>query len=193
MSADHQSLSQIPSPPPSPTRGDPLLRFQPDLLREAEILCRGLRWLEPEDAAQGAFRKAIERFGQFRGETDEQLWAWLRRILRHHVIDLIRGRNKEAPSPESDDWEERIAGSITGPSTRARRNEEIQLLRQAMERLPLHVQNALVWRDSDGLSLKEIAEKLGTTEQAVNGYLTRGRRSLRKALGEAMSPGESEP
>src|SRR5947209_20471729 len=45
---------------------------------------------DPSDLVQDALFKAAQHFGQFRGATDAELAAWLRRILARCLADLAR-------------------------------------------------------------------------------------------------------
>ena len=52
--------------------------------------------LDPSDIVQQTLLKAHERFDQFRGQTDDELRAWLRAILARNLVDAARkfGRQK---------------------------------------------------------------------------------------------------
>src|SRR5262245_22216442 len=45
---------------------------------------------DPSDLVQEVMLKAHDRFGQFRGQTEAELAAWLRQILARCLVDLIR-------------------------------------------------------------------------------------------------------
>lgn len=54
------------------------------------------------------------------------------------------------------------------------REQELQLLEQAVQSLPARCQQILVWKKIDGLSYAEIAEKLGITRNTISAQLTIG-------------------
>jgi RNA polymerase sigma-70 factor, ECF subfamily len=45
---------------------------------------------DPDDVVQEAFLDAYRQFGNFRGETVDELAAWLRKILAGHLAQLVR-------------------------------------------------------------------------------------------------------
>src|SRR5262245_20038570 len=45
---------------------------------------------DPSDLVQETLLKAHQRFGQFRGETEQELAGWLRQILARNLTDLVR-------------------------------------------------------------------------------------------------------
>src|SRR6188768_1468140 len=52
------------------------------------------------DAVQEAFATALERAGDFRGESS--LGTWLHRIVYNKAIDLLRRRGKESALPDEE-------------------------------------------------------------------------------------------
>ena len=45
---------------------------------------------DPSDLVQETLMKAHQHFGQFQGQTEMELVAWLRRILTRNLADLVR-------------------------------------------------------------------------------------------------------
>ena len=52
------------------------------------------------DAVQEAFATALQRIGDFRGESS--LGTWLHRIVYNKSIDLLRHRGRQAPLADED-------------------------------------------------------------------------------------------
>jgi RNA polymerase sigma-70 factor (ECF subfamily) len=67
------------------------------------------------------------------------------------------------------------------------RNETAAMLAAHLERIPETQQEAIRLRYVEGLSLKDISEKMGKSEMAVAGLLKRGLRSLREFLGDSRT------
>src|SRR5437016_2797878 len=47
-------------------------------------------WLDPSDLAQEACLHVVAQFQGFRGDTEEELYTWLGKIVHHVVYDAIR-------------------------------------------------------------------------------------------------------
>lgn len=141
---------------------------------------------EAEDVTQEAllrlWRMAPEwRAGQARVST------WLYRVTTNLCTDRLRARRRHDPSIEA----------IADPADPAPRADALMLekaraeaLRTALQDLPDRQRQAVVLRHFDGLSNTEIAEILGTSEEAVESLTARGKRTLaarlagqRRALG----------
>jgi RNA polymerase sigma-70 factor, ECF subfamily len=156
--------------------------------------------LDPSDVVQQTLLQAHENFGQFRGRTDAELAAWLRRILARHLAHLARDfararrdvaaeRSLEAAlgasSARLGDW---LAAGQSSPSDRAAREEAAVRLAEALASLPEPQREALVLQHWQGLSLAEIGARLDRTPAAVAGLIKRGMRRLRELLHEGAEP-----
>jgi RNA polymerase sigma-70 factor (ECF subfamily) len=152
--------------------------------------------LDASDLVQQTLLEARQKLHQFRGSSEAELAAWLRRILAHNLADaeralrrgkrdVARQRSLEAALGESSArlgaW---LRSEESSPSQKAQRNEEAVLLAEALARLPEPQREAVVLRHLEGRSLVEIAERLGRTQAAVVGLLQRGLRNLRELLQE---------
>jgi RNA polymerase sigma-70 factor (ECF subfamily) len=63
-----------------------------------------------------------------------------------------------------------------------RRNEIARIVRLVLDRLPARYGDALEWKYIDGLSVVEIAERLGVAPKAAESVLTRARTAFRDAF-----------
>jgi RNA polymerase sigma-70 factor (ECF subfamily) len=149
--------------------------------------------LDPSDLVQQTLLKAHRSLDQFRGQSDEELAGWLRRILANTLTDAVRKfqRELDAERPLVEALEESsarleawLAENGSSPSARAVRNEEVLRLAGALARLPDDQRQAVELRYLKNASLAEIAEAVGRTEAAVAGLLRRGLQKLRDQLGE---------
>src|SRR5690242_4375503 len=117
----------------------PLERFRPYLLLLARLHLAG-RYrakLDPSDVVQQALLEAHRTRGQYRGGTDAELAAWLRRVLAGELADALRGLRRakrdagreraiEAALGEvSSRLEACLAAEQSSPSERAVRNEQV--------------------------------------------------------------------
>jgi RNA polymerase sigma-70 factor (ECF subfamily) len=147
--------------------------------------------LDPSDVAQQTLIKANLNWGQFRGQSQGELVAWLRRILANTLADGLRQFHQEIAHEQSLEqavhessarlaaW---LASNQESPSQQAGEREELERLARAFEQLPEDQQLVVEYHHLRGFSLAEIAKSLGRTEPSVAGLLRRGRKRLRQLL-----------
>jgi RNA polymerase sigma-70 factor (ECF subfamily) len=153
--------------------------------------------LDPADVVQDTLLLAHQSLGQFRGQTEAELRAWLRSILANALAGaarrfLLRGKRAvgreqslEAGLAESSSrLEACLAGHQSSPSQQAQRHEELLRLAAALTQLPEKQRQAVELHHLKGCSLEEIADQLGCTKPAVAGLLRRGLPRLRELLDE---------
>jgi RNA polymerase sigma-70 factor (ECF subfamily) len=150
--------------------------------------------IDPSDIVQQTLLDAHRDRDQFRGRTEAEMAAWLRRLLSCNLADAARaiGRAKrdvgrersleaalDTSSARLESW---LAAEQSSPSGRAVRNEAVLRLVDALALLPEANRQALMMRHCQGLSLAEISVRLGRTPPAVAGLLKRGLAELRNLL-----------
>jgi RNA polymerase sigma-70 factor (ECF subfamily) len=150
--------------------------------------------LDPEDLVQQTLVRAFERRDQFRGDSDAQRAAWLRTLLTRTLIDSVRkvagsaaaGRSLEAMlEASSARLEGFLAAEATSPSGRVERQEGLLRLADAVAALPEDQRRAVELKHMQGLSLVDVADRMGRSVPAVAGLLQRGLRALRLEMGES--------
>lgn len=146
---------------------------------------------DSSDIVQETFAKAVRGLDGFRGQTEAELVAWLRRILRNVLVDFVRTNpdpGLEVSLHAADDGETPLGVYLTastpGPSTLARRKEDILRVAAAVGRLPGDEQDAVVARHLLGLSVPEIAARLGRSTKGVGMLLYRATRRLKELLSD---------
>src|SRR6185312_11540800 len=147
--------------------------------------------LDPSDVVQQTLVKAYEKAEQFRGETEGERAAWLRRILANTLTDAARkfrcevalGQSLEQALHESS---ARLEAWLTrdqqSPSEQVDRQEQLLHLAEALSRLPDDQRRAIELHHLQDRVLADIAQEMGRTEAAVAGLLRRGRKKLRELL-----------
>lgn len=159
---------------------DVLDAFRPELLRVALRIC-GER--DAEDAVQVALLRAGERTGEFRGETDAQLRAWLRTIVRNQCLAQLRAGRRLVERPAASEELElarRLSDSGGTPSQAVRRQEESEQLLRLLSELTQEQFEAISYRYFEAWPIAEIAQQMGRSESAVAGLLARGLSRLRQ-------------
>ena len=141
------------------------------------------RWLvrndhDAEDIVQEAFAKAFVAMSALRNADAR---SWLLSIVRNTAMNFLERRqrapevswNVEAPEP-SDSTPDPESGMI-GKSRR-------EMVRAAIQRLPVEYRETLVLREIEGLSYKEIAAILHIPMGTVMSRLARARTLLIEEL-----------
>jgi RNA polymerase sigma-70 factor, ECF subfamily len=157
--------------------------------------------VDAADLVQETFLEAHRDFGQFRGLTEGELVAWLRRILASNLANMVRryygtqGRDmhleRELNQELDESWYALDRGLVSphsSPSQQAARREQAVLLADALERLPEDYREAIVLRHLEGLSFPEVARRMGRTEDSVKKLWARALARLRRSLEALHEP-----
>ncbi len=152
------------------------------LLARMEMDPRLQAKLDPSDLVQETLLKAHQALGQFRFRSEEEVAAWLRKILVNALIDAVRQfgtaardinleRSLEESASRLEAW---LGAEHSSPSERAERNELLLRLAGALDRLPADQRMAVEWKHLRGESLEAIAREMNRSVTAVAGLLRRG-------------------
>lgn len=173
--------------------GDLLVEYRNylKLLAGMEIDRRLRRRVDASDIVQEALLRAHRGFQKFRGQTEGELLAWLRRILASSLSDVARqyfgtARRQlglELEVVESLDDASRVLASglidHSTPSAAALQHERCVQLANALAALPNANREAIVLRHLEDLSFSEIAVRMGRSVNSVKKLWIRGLASLR--------------
>jgi RNA polymerase sigma-70 factor (ECF subfamily) len=149
--------------------------------------------VEPSDVVQQTLLRAYEKREQFRGQSREELLAWLRQILLHQLAeqarrfgtearDVARERALEGLGDSSSGLAGGLAASQSSPSQRLARKEQLARLAEALACLPADQRRAVELHYLQGLPVAEVGQRLGRSRAAVVGLLFRGLKKLRLLL-----------
>jgi RNA polymerase sigma-70 factor (ECF subfamily) len=145
---------------------------------------------DPSDVVQQTLLEAHQALPQFRGQSQGELAAYLRRILAHNLTDALRrfgaaARNvdlEKGLEASSVRLEALLAADQSSPSQQAMKHEQLQHLARALAQLPDDQRVAVELRHLHGCSVADIGEQLGRSETAVGGLLRRGLKKLREIM-----------
>ena len=165
------------------------------LLARVQIGRRIQGKVDPADVVQETFLNVHRQFPNFRGTSEGELVAWLRRILagelaltmRRYLGTKARDLNLEQElgvqlDQSSAALDRGFADPISTPSQRASRREQAVLLAEALGRLPGDYREVIVLRHLEGLSFAEVARRMERTENSVQKLWVRSLASLRGAM-----------
>ncbi|MEM0926546.1 MAG: sigma-70 family RNA polymerase sigma factor [Planctomycetota bacterium] len=151
---------------------DRLLRFI-ELRIRREVRQR----VDPEDILQDALLTAMKRWEEYCRHRRVAVYVWLRGLVidrlidneRKHLHTEARGVNREQERRQysestSLDCAWNFVANTPTPSEDARQNERAAALHHKLQHLPPKDRDILVLRFFEHLSLAEIAETLGVTQ-----------------------------
>ena len=143
--------------------------------------------VDAEDLVQETYAKALKGFKSFQDGTN--LRAWMFRILRNTFLTSRTGlmaRNTLFFEEESEEAEIRSAQVVT-PESVLLRNENQQMILDALAAVPVHYREIILLCEVEELSYREIAEVLSLPIGTVMSRLSRARNSLRQMLAAKQS------
>ncbi len=123
-----------------------------------------------EDIVQDAFLRAFRMFGSWRGEGAK---AWLLAIVRNATMDWVKANRRETVSETVD-----VQIDPDTPESLLLQARDVAMLRAVVERLPEPFREALVLRELEELSYKEIAVITAVPIGTVMSRLARAREML---------------
>jgi len=137
---------------------------------------------EAEDAVQSTFLNAFR--GIKRGVVPEIEAAWLFKIAHNVCLSRRRSTWRRGRIESPADFE--VIEELTpAPAQRA---DELIGLQEVLERLPETQRRAILLREWQGLSYREIAAELELSQGAVETLIFRARRSLASGLEQPLEP-----
>ena len=128
-----------------------------------------------DDISQDVFVSIYKKLGDFRFES--KFTTWLYRITVNKCRDYLRKKKVRSIFIPINESVHTHSSSMNPDSI-----DIPQLVRKAINRLPEKLKTPLVFRDIDGLSYKEIAEKLECEVGTVKSRIFRARESLKIIL-----------
>ena len=151
-------------------------RYLPIVWRFVYFQLRG-HLHEAEDLVGDVFLAAVRQI-RVNGSVEERFGPWLVGIARHKVADYWRGRKKHQRSSTIPDVPDEDQDNPTDSLMAIERKAQVV---RAMTELDDEERFVLEWKYLDGLSVRQIAERLGRTEKAAESILYRSRKAFRQA------------
>jgi RNA polymerase sigma-70 factor (ECF subfamily) len=138
-----------------------------------------------QEVAQATLVRAALKIGSFRGEA--RLFTWLCTFCRHEVSAYLRRHERIARHVELHEESLEVKAALEalsnepppGSAAAARREDVVQAVHQTLDALPRHYGDALEWKYVLGLTVGEIADRLGLGPKAAESLLTRARQAFR--------------
>ena len=132
-----------------------------------------------EDVAQEAFLKILAGASRYRPTA--RFRTYLFNVVWHLCVDAFRRK-----TPLALDALPPTADAADGPDEAALRGERSDIVRRAVDGLPLRQRMALVLKHFEGMSYEEISEVMDCSPGAVDSLLSRARSALRETLRDVL-------
>ena len=160
------------------------------------------RWLRGKvdagDVVQETCLEATRQMGAFRGTSEGELLAWLRRILAGQIALTVRrylgSKGRDATlerdlAVQLDQSSQIMDGGLmttySTPSQHAARREQLLLLADALAKLKPDYREVIILRHFESLGFAEVAQRLNRSEDSVQKLWVRALAELRQHLGGA--------
>ena len=165
-----------------------VVRFEEIVLPHLSAAYNLARWLvhdenEAEDIVQEAYLRAFKFFGGYYGGDSR---AWLLTIVRNTCYTWLQQNRLLRLAEPIDDKIDELGPSDSDPETLFLQSVDSQMVRQALQELPVEFREAVVLREMEGLSYKEIANVIDIPIGTVMSRLKRGRTRLHALLAKRM-------
>lgn len=159
-------------------------RFERALLPHLDAAYNLARWLtgnaeDAQDVVQDAFLRALTFFDGFHGEDGR---GWLLTIVRNTCYDWLRKNRKLAEVMGAEEEVELAPDRMPDPEALQLRHADQRLVREGIEKLPAEYREALVLRELEGMSYKQIARVTGAPIGTVMSRLARARHRLEQEI-----------
>jgi RNA polymerase sigma-70 factor (ECF subfamily) len=163
-------------------------QFDPDLRRK--VGC--------SDLLQDTFLEAQRDFSAFQGETQDELRAWLSRILLNNLAETVqhyRGTCKRQVDREvflagNPAWErgDELVDSGPSPSAQVMAREQGDELERVLGQLPDRYREVIRLRHHERLSFEAIGQRMGRSPEAARKLWVRALEQLRQILEAGHGP-----
>ncbi len=145
---------------------------------------------DAEEVVAETFLSVFENINRF--DESMSFPSWLFTIARNKCLDTIRKRKKFvlfsmfSSNKEGKGIEEKIAGENKRADENIDEAEIAEMVRAALAILPFEQRTAIVLREYEGMSYKEIADAMDCSINKVKILLFRAREALSKHLGPVL-------
>jgi RNA polymerase sigma-70 factor, ECF subfamily len=163
-----------------------LTAFNESVLPHLDAAYNLARWLtrnnqDAEDIVQEA---SLRAFKYWKGFSKRDCRPWLLAIVRNTYYSWLRERSQQPILTEDGEIDD-VDARVLSPENMLLRNADREILKGALEDLPAEFREAVVLREMEGLSYKEIADIAGVPIGTVMSRLARARKRLQIYLTDA--------
>ena len=165
-------------------------RFEQAVLPHLDAAYSLARWLtrndqDAQDVTQESFLRAFRFFDGYQGGN---MRAWLLTIVRNTCYTWLHQNRPPESAVEFDEeiHSDEVSRGGADPELQVLANADKETVHRALEELPEVFREALVLRELEGMSYKEIADVTSVSLGTVMSRLARGRARLRESLSVSL-------
>ena len=178
------ALSPLPRPAPADPVGEALHSLYERFGRQIYGYCRQ-RLRSPEEAEDAVQTTFMNAFRGLKGGTVPQAeQAWLFAIAQNVCFARRASAWKRSRIESTGDFD--VIQEVV-PSRQSERGDELIGLDEVLSEMPESQRRAILLREWQGLSYREIGEHLDLSQSAVETLIFRARRTLAKGLVERQT------
>jgi RNA polymerase sigma-70 factor (ECF subfamily) len=151
-----------------------------------------------EEVVQACLVQVMRKLATYRGEA--ALFSWLCTFCRHEISRFLAKRKKAnvmvslaEDHPEARAVLESLLAAEGNAEDAVYRQEIAHLVHITLDHLPARYGNALEWKYTEGLSLKQVGDRLGISARAAESLLRRARTAFREGFCSLVRFGRDQP
>jgi RNA polymerase sigma factor (sigma-70 family) len=165
-----------------------LTAFNEAVLPHLDAAYNLARWLtrNDQDAEDVVQEASLRAFKYWKGFSGRDCRSWMLAIVRNTFYSWLRQRSIQ-PELTADGEVDDIDEDVPNPENVLLQNADRELLKAALEDLPVDFREAIVLREMEGLSYKEIADIAAVPIGTVMSRLARARKRLQIYLTNAAA------
>ncbi len=162
---------------------NPLTAFNDAVLPHFDAAYNLARWLtrNTQDAEDIVQEASLRAFKYWKGFSGGHCRSWLLAIVRNTYYSWLRQRSVQPELTEDGEIDD-IDEASPNPERALLQNADRAMLKAALEDLPVEFREAIVLREMEELSYKEIADIAGVPIGTVMSRLARARKRLQSYL-----------
>jgi len=167
---------------------DELTAFDYAVLPHLDAAYNLARWLTGDDQdAQDVVQEAsLRAFKYWKGFSGRDCRSWLLAIVRNTFYSWVRQRSGQPELTETGEFDD-VDHDTRNPENLLLQNAGRDILKAALDDLPAEFREAIVLREMEGMSYKEIADIAGVPIGTVMSRLARARKRMQIYLTNAAA------
>ena len=167
---------------------DELTAFEQAVLPHLDAAYNLARWLtrDDQDAQDVVQEAALRAFKYWKGFSGRDCRAWLLAIVRNTFYSWVRQRSVQPELTETGEFDD-VDNDTPNPENLLLQNAARDMLKAALDDLPAEFREAIVLREMEGMTYKEIADIASVPIGTVMSRLARARQRMQIYLTNAAA------